>query len=285
MKKILVILFTFLLFITSFGESQYKHIASLNLSSDEMLTALVAPERIVGLSGKISEDKDMSNIPEIAKKFPKIEKNLETLLSLNPDLVVGADWIDSSYLQSIKDAGIDVYIYKTPKTYAEQKKIILDLAKTVGEEKKGEEIVNDMDKRLKKVQEKIKALGLQYKPKVMLYTPYETTSDENTSFNDLVKLIGGVNPVVGSGVNSFQKISKEKVIELDPDVIIVPVWSNNLDNDKFFDYLLKDSSFRDMSAVKNKNIYGIPYKKLSPTSQYMIGGIEEMAKVVYQLED
>ena len=91
MKKILVILFTFLLFITSFGESQYKHIASLNLSSDEMLTALVAPERIVGLSGKISEDKDMSNIPEIAKKFPKIEKNLETLLSLNPDLVVAAD--------------------------------------------------------------------------------------------------------------------------------------------------------------------------------------------------
>lgn len=286
MKKVIVFFLSLFIFALSFGnETKYTRIASLNLSSDEMLTALLPPDKIIGLSGKINEDEDMSNIAEIAKKFPKIEKNLETLLDLNPDIVIGADWIDKNFIQSIKDAGVDVFIYKTPKSYEEQKNAILELGKVVGAEEKSQLIVKEMDKRLEAVHKKIASLNLEKKPKVMLYTPFETTSAEDTSFNDLVNIIDGINPVVGSGVNSFQKISKEKVIELDPDVIIVPIWTSEVDNEKFFKYLIEDPSFADITAVKNKQVYGIPYKKISPSSQYMIGGIEEMARKVYHLED
>lgn len=286
MKKVIVFFLSLFIFALSFGnETKYTRIASLNLSSDEMLTALLPPDKIIGLSGKINEDEDMSNIPEIAKKFPKIEKNLETLLDLNPDIVIGADWIDKNFIQSIKDAGVDVFIYKTPKSYEEQKNAILELGKVVGAEEKSQLIVKEMDKRLEAVHKKIASLNLEKKPKVMLYTPFETTSAEDTSFNDLVNIIDGINPVVGSGVNSFQKISKEKVIELDPDVIIVPIWTSEVDNEKFFKYLIEDPSFTDITAVKNKQVYGIPYKKISPSSQYMIGGIEEIARKVYHLED
>lgn len=286
MKKVIVFFLSLFIFALSFGnETKYTRIASLNLSSDEMLTTLLPPDKIIGLSGKINEDEDMSNIPEIAKKFPKIEKNLETLLDLNPDIVIGADWIDKNFIQSIKDAGVDVFIYKTPKSYEEQKNAILELGKVVGAEEKSQLIVKEMDKRLEAVHKKIASLNLEKKPKVMLYTPFETTSAEDTSFNDLVNIIDGINPVVGSGVNSFQKISKEKVIELDPDVIIVPIWTSEVDNEKFFKYLIEDPSFADITAVKNKQVYGIPYKKISPSSQYMIGGIEEMARKVYHLED
>lgn len=286
MKKVIVFFLSLFIFALSFGnETKYTRIASLNLSSDEMLTALLPPDKIIGLSGKINEDEDMSNIAEIAKKFPKIEKNLETLLDLNPDIVIGADWIDKNFIQSIKDAGVDVFIYKTPKSYEEQKNAILELGKVVGAEEKSQLIVKEMDKRLEAVHKKIASLNLEKKPKVMLYTPFETTSAEDTSFNDLVNIIDGINPVVGSGVNSFQKISKEKVIELDPDVIIVPIWTSEVDNEKFFKYLIEDPSFTDITAVKNKQVYGIPYKKISPSSQYMIGGIEEIARKVYHLED
>lgn len=286
MKKVMIFFLTLFIFALSFGtDLKYSRVASLNLSSDEMLTVLLPPDKIVGLSGKINEDPDMSNIAEIAKKYPKVEKNLETLLNLDPDIVIGADWIDSNFIKGMKDAGIEVFIYKTPKSYAEQKKVILDLGKVLGVEEKSKEIVDDMDSRLDAVQKKIAALNLDRKPRIMLYTPYETTSSDDTSFNDLVNLIGGINPVVGSGVNSFQKISKEKVIELNPDIIIVPIWTSEVDDKEFFKYILEDPSFQDVEAVKNGCVYGIPYKKISPSSQYMIGGIEEMANRVYHLED
>ena len=286
MKKVMIFFLTLFIFALSFGtDLKYSRVASLNLSSDEMLTVLLPPDKIVGLSGKINEDPDMSNIADIAKNYPKVEKNLETLLNLDPDIVIGADWIDANFIKGMKDAGVDVFIYKTPKSYAEQKKVLLDLGKVLGVEEKSKEIVEDMDRRLDAVQKKIAALNLEHKPRIMLYTPYETTSSDDTSFNDLVNLIGGINPVVGSGVNSFQKISKEKVIELNPDIIIVPIWTSEVDDKEFFKYILEDPSFQDVEAVKNGRVYGIPYKKISPSSQYMIGGIEEMANRVYHLED
>lgn len=283
-NKIKLVVLLFIINIFSFAQD-YHRITSLNLSSDEMLVALVEPSKIVALSSKISEDEDMSNITNIAKNFPKLEKNLESILNSNPDLVIGADWIDSSLIQSIKDAGIDVYIYKTPKSLKEQEQVILELGKVLNEEEKSKKLVIDMEEKIKRTQEKIAKLNIKNKPRVMLYTAYETTSDEKTSFNDLVNAIGGINPVVGSGADSFQKISKEKVIEIDPDVIIVPLWTSKIDSNKFFKKITKDKSLAEVKAIKNKRVYGVPYKKLSPSSQYMADGVEALAKVVYQLEE
>jgi iron complex transport system substrate-binding protein len=52
---------------------KYNHIVSLNLSADEILLGLVSENRIAGLSGKINEDKEISNIVNKAKKFTKVE--------------------------------------------------------------------------------------------------------------------------------------------------------------------------------------------------------------------
>ena len=39
----------------------------------------------------------------------------------------------------------------------------------------------------------------------------------------MVKLINGINVVAEAGIDGFKDISKEKVIELNPDIIIVPI--------------------------------------------------------------
>lgn len=275
--------FMFVLYLMlCFSIYSYERVASVNLSGDEMLIGLIDKTKIVGLSGKINEDEDMSNISKEAKGIPKIEKNLEILLDLNPDFVLAADWMDKKFIQSIEDMGIKVYLYKTPKNIKEQENLILDLGHELNEDKRAQNLVDLMEKKLKEVGENSGKLSKKYK--VMLYTPFETTSDENTSFNDLVNLAGGINPVVGSGITSFQKISKEKVIELNPDIIIVPVWRVYSDNNEFFKYLTEDKSFSEVNAIKNKNIYQIPYKNLSPTSQYMIKGVEVLGDILMKVD-
>jgi len=47
----------------------------------------------------------------------------------------------------------------------------------------------------------------------------------------------------------------------------------------------KDPSFKNVKAIKNKKVYFIQYKDITPTSQYMINSIEELAKVVYQFKE
>ncbi|WDA45787.1 ABC transporter substrate-binding protein [Fusobacterium nucleatum] len=285
MKK----LFLFLILLFSFSiinakgvqTKKYNHIVSLTLSGDEMLLGLVSENRIAGLSGKINEDKEISNIVDKAKKFPKVESNEEVLISLNPDLIIAADWIT----KKIDDIGAKVYYYKTPSNYEEQKKVIRDLANLVEEKENGEKIIKNMDNRLKALQNKIAKNYKGAKPRILMYTSFGTTSGKNTTFNDMVKLINGVNVVAEAGVDKFKDISKEKIIELNPDIIIVPIAKKYDNVDKISKLFFEDPSFKNVKAIKNKKVYFMQYKDITPISQYMIDGIEELAKVVYQFKE
>ncbi|ETZ25325.1 ABC transporter substrate-binding protein [Fusobacterium polymorphum] len=290
MKKLflfLILLFSFTAIVNAKGvqAKKYNHIVSLTLSGDEMLLGLVPENRIAGLSGKINEDKEISNIVDKAKKFPKVEGNEEVLMSLEPDLIIVADWLSKRITDIGAITGAKVYFYKTPNSYEEQKKLIRDLANLVEEKENGEKLIKNMDDRLKALQNKIAKNYKGAKPRILMYTSFGTTSGKNTTFNDMVKLINGVNIVAEAGIDGFKDISKEKLIELNPDIIIVPIAKKYDNVNKISKLFFEDPSFRNVKAIKNKKVYFIQYKDITPTSQYMINSIEELAKVVYQFKE
>ena len=290
MKKLflfLILLFSFTAIVNAKGvqTKKYNHIVSLTLSGDEMLLGLVPENRIAGLSGKINEDKEISNIVDKAKKFTKVEGNEEVLMSLEPDLIIVADWLSKRITNIGAITGAKVYFYKTPNSYEEQKKLIRDLANLVEEKENGEKLIKNMDDRLKALQNKIAKNYKGAKPRILMYTSFGTTSGKNTTFNDMVKLINGVNVVAEAGIDGFKDISKEKVIELNPDIIIVPIAKKYDNINKISKLFFEDPSFKNVKAIKNKKVYFIQYKDITPTSQYMINSIEELAKVVYQFKE
>jgi len=283
----LILLFSFTAIVKAKGvqTKKYNHIVSLTLSGDEMLLGLVPENRIAGLSGKINEDKEISNIVDKAKKFPKVEGNEEVLMSLEPDLIIVADWLSKRITDIGAITGAKVYFYKTPNSYEEQKKLIRDLANLVEEKENGEKLIKNMDDRLKALQNKITKNYKGAKPRILMYTSFGTTSGKNTTFSDMVKLINGVNVVAEAGIDRFKDISKEKVIELNPDIIIVPIAKKYDNVNKISKLFFEDPSFKNVKAIKNKKVYFIQYKDITPTSQYMINSIEELAKVVYQFKE
>ena len=283
----LILLFSFTVIVNAKGvqAKKYNHIVSLTLSGDEMLLGLVPENRIAGLSGKINEDKEISNVVNKAKKFPKVEGNEEILMSLEPDLIIVADWLSKRITDIGAITGAKVYFYKTPNSYEEQKKLIRDLANLVEEKENGEKLIKNMDDRLKALQNKIAKNYKGAKPRILMYTSFGTTSGKNTTFNDMVKLINGVNVVAEAGIDGFKDISKEKVIELNPDIIIVPIAKKYDNVNKISKLFFEDPSFKNVKAIKNKKVYFIQYKDITPTSQYMINSIEELAKVVYQFKE
>ena len=290
MKKLflfLILLFSFTAIVNAKGvqAKKYNRIVSLTLSGDEMLLGLVPENRIAGLSGKINEDKEISNIVDKAKKFPKVEGNEEVLMSLEPDLIIVADWLSKRITDIGAITGAKVYFYKTPNSYEEQKKLIRDLANLVEEKENGEKLIKNMDDRLKALQNKITKNYKGAKPRILMYTSFGTTSGKNTTFSDMVKLINGVNVVAEAGIDGFKDISKEKVIELNPDIIIVPIAKKYDNINKISKLFFEDPSFKNVKAIKNKKVYFIQYKDITPTSQYMINSIEELAKVVYQFKE
>lgn len=291
MKKVIYIFFIGI-FITTFlygqnlSSKKYNRIISLSMAGDEMLfDLLVDKERVLAFSGYSNKNEMASVLYNKLDNFKKVD-NIEKIIDMEPDLVITANWLKKDILSQLEDAGINVYIYNTSSTYEEQKKLILELAELVEEEEKGNEIIRNMDERLAAVQEKIKKSG-KNSPRVLEYSHYEGTNGKGSIFDDMLQKIYVINTAKEAGIGRFAKISKEKVIEIDPDVIIVPIWdsTSGKDSSKFLEFLGKDKSYKELKAVKSNRIYPIPGKYIYIYSQYVIDGIEELANSIYQLKD
>lgn len=126
-----------------------QRIVSLTLGTDEILMDIVAPERIAALT-YLSDDSGISHISERSIQVKnKIKGNsAEAILALKPDLVLIADWWGLNILDTLREMGINVYVYKTPYTVADVKKTIREVAFIVGEAERGETVIRDFDTRI-----------------------------------------------------------------------------------------------------------------------------------------
>ena len=260
-----------------------ERIVSLTLGTDEMLLSLVESGRIQALSGKIAEDEGISNVAAEAKSFRKAENNIETIISLQPDLVFAASWMKKEQIQQLRDARIQVYLYGTATNLDEQKKVILEIARLVGEPAKGQAVVADMDKTLQRVADKVKGIQPENRLTVLDYNSFGSTKGKGTGFDDIAQRAGLINVAAQAGLTGYPKISKEKIVELNPDVIVLPSWSYDKKQDptNLAADLKKDQSLATVKAIKNNRVFMLPDKHMVSVSQYMALGVEDLAKAAY----
>ena len=152
----------------------------------------------------------------------------------------------------------------------------------MGKKKKGEELTQNMQRRLEMLQKKIFANQKKRKVRVLLYTSFETTSGKKTTFDDMLQQIGAVNVASEMGISGSKRINRESVIDANPDILIIPIWKSYNTKEESAKKIFQDPGLQTVKAVQKKQVYFLPYRKLTPTSQYMIDGIEALAEVIYQ---
>lgn len=264
-------------------ESEPQRVISLTLGSDEMLLGLIDKSRILALT-RYADDAGISNVAAEAAGVSartSIEK-MEEIIALTPDLVIVDTWADPNGVKQLRDAGITVYAFKTPSNIDEQKATIMELAKITGSGKKGKEIIEWMDAKLKAVEEKLAQLKPEEKLTVMDYGEMGS-SGIGTNVDDIMTRAGLTNVVARAGMEGWPTVTKEKIIEFNPDVIILPSWfydpNNTLESMK--NTLKNDESLKTVKAVKNDRLITVPNPHISAISQYVVLSVEDLAGAAY----
>jgi len=260
-----------------------QRIVSLSLGTDEILLSLVTPNRLAALT-YLADDAELSNVVANAKVVPgRVKANLESVIVLKPDLVIVADWQPIELVKSIQDAGIAVYVYKTPATIEEIKQIVKELANLVGEESTGTEMVAQMDTELAHVVNKVKNVPPAKKPIVIRYTSMGAIYGTGSLFDDMCKYAGVENGVSKVGGTAFDYLPKEKIIAANPDIFILPAWdfTGKTAATTFKTEVQNDPAFQSLSAVKNNKLVMMSDKNVSTASQYITIGIKDIAMAAY----
>lgn len=259
-------------------------IVSMNISSDEMLVGLVPIERIVSVTN-YADDPGVSNIVEEAKavKNRVNADSIELLLATCPDVVVVSDMFKSEAIKTLHEAGINVYVFKSPKNYAEIKEQIKGLAAMAGESAKGQEMISEMDAKLEAIKEKVADIGPDEMPRVMFMSPLGAYYAPDSSFNDMCRLAHVTEATSLLGYKHACTLSQEAIVQINPDSFVISDWNHDGKHppETLVNELLSNESYKITNAGKNKSIIVIPSSHMMTSSQYFVAGVEDLARAVY----
>ena len=261
-----------------------KRIVSYSISTDEILLALVEPQRIIALS-RLVDDPGVSSVVKEAKQVPNRVKgnSMEGVLAFKPDLVIIPDFHPPEMLQSARELGLKVYIYKTPSDIKGVKRSIRQIAALTGEKDKGEALVTKMEERIRQVQQRLAGIPVSRRKRVIQLRSEGAFYAPDNSFGDVCRHAGVSDATLELKYPSAMEITQEKVVELNPDIIFVPDWDydgkHNPDGEKR--KILNNPSYRGLKAVQQGKVYTISGALVLTVSQYIADAVEEVARISY----
>ncbi len=201
------------------GSKNYQRVIASNLFSAEIAWFLGpdAQKRIIAVP-QIVDDTRYSD--QILNKWPKnihrIYRATEEMVSLKPDLVIVASFLSVETRSLIQRLKIDMVSLDSFTGFTAYKNNVRKIASALNARKKGEAIIKQFEKRLKKVRERARKM----KPLTVMSYLYGSTMGSNSTFHDAVTAAGLQNRSAQAGIKRYKNISVEELRVYDPDVIV-----------------------------------------------------------------
>lgn len=261
-------------------------IVSLTYGTDEILLGLVDTSRVTALS-KYAGNRDISFVTEEAAAAVgrKADLNAESIMALKPDLVVASTAVSPQLVSLLRQSGVPVYVSLVAADWDEMEEKVRGVAKAIHEEEAGESMVQDMEDKRAALEEKLSAIGPSDERCALGLSFRGILGKKGTLFSEVLAMAhvkdGAARYDVPKGTNAY--LSLEILPEIDPDVILLPVWKVKAGDDEkeFAREIMENPAYRDVKAVKNGRLIPFPEKYKYVMSQHITDAMEASARAVY----
>jgi len=250
-----------------------RRIVPLAPSLTEILYYLGLGDSVVGVTNHCNYPPEAARKPKVGSY---INLNVERIVSLAPDLVVGTvDGNEKIVVDILEQAGIPVYVVN-PRNVREAVETIALLGKVCAMEEKGKSLAQALSARVNHVVEKTVRLK---KPLVFLQIHLHPimTVNSRTIHHDLIRLAGGKNMAAEEPI-TYPRISLEEIIRRQPEIIFISSMERSGRFEKEKEEWLKWTS---IPAVKNGRVHLIDSDLIDRPSPRVVEGLENMARLIH----
>lgn len=256
-----------------------QRIVSLTPADSEILAAVGADAHVVAVDNFTDYPAGMAAKPKISGADGKF--NVERIVGLQPDLVLGAGGETPDVDKQLSDAHITVVDLPIATNLDDILNDITLVGQLVHADSAATTLDASLRSRIEAVKKKVAGL-----PTVSTYvelddsTPGKPFVFGGGSFGDEVVRDAGGSNVFGANTagQGFPQVSDESVIAANPQVIV-------LTEDPQFggtpQAVYARSAWSGIAAVKNKRVYGIDPNIISRPGPRIVDALEQMAKLLH----
>lgn len=245
-----------------------ERVISLAPSLTEIIFAVGAGDKLVGVT-------TYCDFPEKAKEIEKvgdtIRPSLERVIALKPDVVfISTASQLEGFMRVLEKRGIKVFV-TNPDSIEKILESIETIGKILDRESGAKQLVEQLKSRVAKVVEE--SQKRPKKPRVFVQIDKSLFTVGRDSFlTDLIRKAGGVS-VTEDIETSYPKISKERALALNPEVIIL---TDSYDNNE------PNEVFSSSDAVKYSKVYRINTDVLSRPGPRIVDALEQIAEMIHR---
>jgi iron complex transport system substrate-binding protein len=191
-----------------------RRVVSLAPSSTEIVYALGAGDRLVGVCGQCDHPPEVVRVPRVGGY---LVPSVEATIAARPDVVLAVPSPGNrDAVLAIERGGVHVLIVRD-RTLADLWEGMRAIAAALGVPDAGERLVADVSGRLDAIRARMRPLPRRRVLMVVGHRPLVAVG-EGTLQDELIALAGGENVAAGAGV--WPQISLEVVVARAPEVIV-----------------------------------------------------------------
>ena len=200
----------------AFAATAPTRIVSINLCADELLVSLADPDQIVALS-IYATDATLSFTADAARAFRHDAATAETVVGLDPDLVVAGRFTKRATRDMLERLGYRVELLGAARSIADSIAQIRQVAALVGHPERGEVLVG----RIEEARARTKTAAPSNKPTAAVYQRRGYVTGGDTLTGELLAIAGFTNDGEILAGKSGDFVPLERIVAGPPDFIVV----------------------------------------------------------------
>ena len=214
MRLLLSFLVCFSLSPAAFSASGLPRLVSLNLCADPYLMAFAAKSQIAALT-HLSRDPDLSAYADAAQAFPVSDGQIESLIELQPDIVIVSSWSDPMRNALIERLGFQLLALDAAQNFAAAREDIMRLGVAIGRSEAARAYLAKLDGAMAAI-EKPKT-----KPRILPLQRRNLTAGAGHIMDDIISRAGGINIGRNNKADAMRRISLENVLVAQANFILL----------------------------------------------------------------
>jgi len=249
-----------------------RRIVSLVPSVTEVLYAIGAQGTLVGVT-------DFCDYPPEARRKPHVgdmlSPNLETLVTLKPDLVVATrSGNREETFDQLKRLGIPIYLVD-PVTVDDVLRLVSDLGDLTGHRERAVLVDRDLERRIAAVQDRVKG---RPQPRVLyvLWPEPLIVPGRGALVSELIALAGGASVTADQG-QGYPRMSLEAAVGRAPEVIVLARHGSRTGSAGREQWLRLES----MPAIRSGRLYIADGDLMHRYGPRLVVGLEKLARMIH----